>query len=101
MNLAADLAEAPLAEPDSVSVQRRGHGEDPAQSADGMWIAFTSGRAGNRENYVMAADGIVFAREERPGGSLSDLCAIPAEGGPVEQLTEDPAGDEAPCWAPF
>ena len=269
VNLAAGLAEAPLAEPESVSLQRRRHGEDPAQSPDGTWIAFTSRRDGNREIYVMAADGsaprnltrheardakpawspdgrriafvsdregeseqdmlpsndifvmnadgsgveqltssqrpvfagdpawspdgssiafnmldsegfseiyvlelstgaswqvtdqdgvlwgpswspdgrwiacietvdfqeshvwrisadggesrrltsgqfwratptwspdgarIVFAREERPGGSLSDLYAIPAEGGPAEQLTDDPAGDEDPCWAPF
>ena len=44
---------------------------------------------------------IVFAREERPAVSYYDLYAIPAEGGAGEQLTDDPAADGDPCWAPF
>ena len=67
VNLAEGLAGAPLSEPDSVSLQRRRHGEEPAQSPDGMWIAFTSRRDGNREIYVMAADGGAPRNLTRPG----------------------------------
>ena len=98
----------------------------PSWSPDGRWIAYIE-TVDFQESHVwrISADGgesrrltsgqfwratptwspdgarIVFAREERPGGSLSDLYAIPAEGGAGEQLTDDPAVDEAPCWAPF
>ncbi len=131
VNLAAGLAEAPLAEPDSVSLQRRRHGQDPAQSPDGMWIAFTSGRDGNLEIYVMAADGSAprnltrhEARDRKPAwspdgrriafvsnrqgeseqglGPTNDIFVMNADGSGVEQLTSSRrpvfAGD--PAWSP-
>ena len=131
VSLAAGLAEAPLAEPDSVSLQRRRHGHDPAQSPDGMWIAFTSGRDGNGEIYVMAADGSAprnltrhEARDRKPAWSpdgrriafvsnrqgeseqglvpTNDIFVMNADGSGVEQLTFSRrpvfAGD--PAWSP-
>ena len=130
LNLAADLAEAPLSEPDSVSVQRRRHGEDPAQSPDGMWIAFTSGRDGNGEIYVMAADGSAprnltrhEARDTKPAWSpdgrriafvsdrqgeseqgllTNDIFVMNADGSGVEQLTfsQRPIRARDPAWSP-
>jgi dipeptidyl aminopeptidase/acylaminoacyl peptidase len=51
---------------------------DPAWSPDGSRIAFTSQRDGNPEIYVMHADG---SRQTR--------------------LTNNPAIDDAPDWAPI
>ena len=98
----------------------------PSWSPDGQWIVYIE-TVDFAESHVwrISADGgeirqltsgqffrgaptwspdgarIVFAREERPGGSSYDLYAIPAEGGAGEQLTDDPAADRDPCWAPF
>ena len=101
-------------------------GWGPSWSPDGRWIVFgrtveyeeshiwkirvagggaiqlTSGRF-FRKSPTWSPDGarIVFAREDRAAGTAYDLYAIPAEGGPWEQLTEDPGVDSEPCWAPF
>ena len=89
VNLSEGLATAPFSdgsEPDSTSDWRFlpdggivlvRWGEDPAQSPDGTRIAFTSSRDGDREIYVMDADG----------------------GGP-ENLTFHEAWDEGPAWSP-
>ena len=89
VNLSEGLATAPFSdgsEPDSTSDWRFlpddrivlvRWGEDPAQSPDGTRVAFTSSRDGDREIYVMDADG----------------------GGP-ENLTFHEAWDEAPAWSP-
>ena len=50
---------------------------DPAWSPDGNWIAFTTSRDGDREIYVMDADGIG-----------------------LRNLTRDPADDIFPDWDP-
>ena len=50
---------------------------DPAWSPDGRQIAFSSDRDGNREIYVMGADG-----------------------GSVRRLTDHPAWDGHPYWSP-
>jgi len=49
----------------------------PSWSPDARWIAYTSRVEGNREIYLVAAD----------GSSLT-------------QLTDDPAGDDSPSWSP-
>ncbi len=89
VNLSQGLAAAPFSDgsqPDTTSDWRflpTGHiilvrwGEEPAQSPDGTRIAFTSSRDGDREIYVMDADG----------------------GGP-RNLTFHEAWDEAPAWSP-
>ena len=131
VSLSDGLAAAPLADPDSVSLQRRRQGEDPAQSPDGRWIAFTSYRDGNREIYVMAADGgsprnltrheardtkpawspdgrrIAFVsdrQEESEQGLLltNDIFVMNADGSGVEQLTfsQRPVRASDPAWSP-
>ncbi len=89
VNLSQGLATAPFSDgsvPDTTSDWRilpTGHivlvrwGEDPAQSPDGTRIAFTSSRDGDREIYVMDADG-----------------------GAPENLTFHEAWDEQPAWSP-
>ena len=89
LNLSEGLATAPFSDgsppdtnsdwrllPDNRIVLVR-WGEDPAQSPDGTRIAFTSGRDGDREIYVMDADG----------------------GGP-RNFTSHEAWDEGPAWSP-
>ena len=130
VNLSEDLAAAPLATPDSVSLQRRRHGEGPAQSPDGR-IAFTSRRDGNREIYVMAADGSAprnlthhEARDTKPAWSpdgrriafvsdrkgeseqglllTNDIFVMNTDGSGVEQLTSSqrPMFAGDPAWSP-
>jgi len=57
------------------------HGSSPAYrpswSPDGRWIAYTSRVEGNREIYLIAADG-----------------------SGLTQLTDDPAADDSPSWSP-
>ena len=89
VNLSEGLATAPFSdgsEPDSTSDWRFlpddsivlvRWGEDPAQSPDGTRIAFTSSRDGDREIYVMDADG-----------------------GDPRNLTFHEAWDEEPAWSP-
>ena len=49
----------------------------PSWSPDGKEIAFYSGRAGNRDIFVM-----------------------PSDGGPIRQLTTHTGGDIMPVWSP-
>ena len=79
VNLSEDLARAPFSDGSMPGSLDRGvrRGEEPAQSPDGSRIAFASGRDGNREIYVMDADG----------------------GGP-ENVTRHEAWDVSPAWSP-
>ena len=128
VNLCSVLAAVPFADgsvPDSLErhyVSR--DSEEPARSPDGTMVAFTSFRDGNKEVYIMDADGgnpvnltrhdafdsapawspdgrrIAF-ESERDGG-VPHIFVMNADGSGVEQLTHEPqapwAGQAA--WSP-
>ena len=94
---------------------------DPAWSADGSRIAFTSNRDGNYEVYVMAATGGNQVRLTNapgadhlptwsPDGSKiafvsdhngnTDIYAMNADGTSPVRLTTDPGLDTDPAWSP-
>ena len=54
-------------------------------------IAFTSGRDGNDEVYVMNADG-----SDQEG----EICVMTADGSGQTRLTDNPAWDRNPAWSP-
>lgn len=90
-------------------------------SPDGTRLAFESGRTGNREIFVVDADGgnvvqltddpaadsapawspdgarIVFSSNR---GDNVDVYVMKTNGGGLRRLTEDPAGDYNPAWSP-
>jgi Tol biopolymer transport system component len=103
---------------------------DPAVSPDGARIAFTSERDGNREVYVMNADGSGQQRLTTTGGRVSspafdsvdenpswspdgtriafdstrdgnwELYVMNADGSGQTRLTDHPALDARPVWSP-
>ena len=100
-----------------------GNDSSPSWSPDGRSIAFTSDRDGNREIYVMDANGdnlqnltndssqdrspswspdgrsIVFT-SDRVGGGNYEIYVMDANGDNVRRLTDHPAEDRAPSWSP-
>ena len=128
VNLCSVLAAVPFSDgsvPDSLErhyVSRTS--EDPARSPDGTRVAFSSFRDGNREIYVMDADGghpvnltrhnavdsapawspdgrrIAF--ESRRDGGMDHIFVMNADGSGVEQLTHEPQAPWAfsPAWSP-
>ncbi len=128
VNLCSVLAAVPFSDgsvPDSLErhyVSRTS--EDPARSPDGTRVAFSSFRDGNREIYVMDADGgnpvnltrhnavdsapawspdgrrIAF--ESRRDGGMDHIFVMNADGSGVEQLTHEPQATWAfsPAWSP-
>ncbi len=110
--------------PDSLAYHPRSS-QEPARSPDGTRVAFTSRRDRNPEIYVMDADGgdavnltrhtaldqspawspdgrrIAFV-SNRNGGGLGHLFVMDADGGGLEQLTDEPQASWAfwPAWSP-
>ncbi|NJN98537.1 MAG: hypothetical protein HC875_32845 [Anaerolineales bacterium] len=101
--------------------QSSGDDLQPAVSPDGRRIAFSSGRGGNLDIYVMDANGSNLTQltssrgfDEWPawspdGRSLAfvsdrdgnvELYTIPASGGPEQRLTDHPADDWPAVWSP-
>ena len=128
VNLCSVLASVPLSDgsvPDSLQqgFGARG-GQQPARSPDGTRVAFVSLRDGNREIYVMDADGgdpvnltrhdaydsspawspdgrrIVF--ESDRDGEVPQIFAMNPDGSGLEQLTSEPRTPWAssPAWSP-
>ena len=128
VNLCSVLAAVPFADgsvPDSLEQHYVSPtSEEPARSPDGTMVAFASFRDGNREIYVMDADGgnpanltrhdaydsspawspdgrrLAF-ESERDGG-MSHIFVMNADGSGVEQLTHEPQAPFAvsPAWSP-
>ncbi|MBE7468315.1 MAG: hypothetical protein DPW09_20540 [Anaerolineae bacterium] len=101
--------------------QSAGDDLQPAVSPDGRRIAFSSGRSGNLDIYVMDANGSNLTQltssrgfDEWPawspdGGTLAfvsdragnvEIYTIPANGGPEQRLTDHPADDWPAVWSP-
>ena len=128
VNLCSVLASVPRSDgsvPDSLQqgFGARG-GQQPARSPDGTRVAFVSLRDGNREIYVMDADGgdpvnltrhdaydsapawspdgrrIVF--ESDRDGEVPQVFAMNPDGSGLEQLTSEPRAPWAssPAWSP-
>ena len=130
VNLSSALAAAPFADgsrPDTTELFSLAHliareGEDPTLSPDRTRVAFESVRDGNREIYVMGADGSAptnitqhDAQDSSPAWSpdgrqiafvsnrngAPELYIMNADGTGVEQLTFEPGnGVGAPAWSP-
>ena len=128
VNLCSVLAAVPLSDgsvPDSLEQHFRArNGAEPARSPDGTRVAFVSLRDGNREIYVMDADGgnpVNLTRHEAPDdrpawspdgrriafesdrdGEVPHIFVMNADGSGVEQLTIEPQTPWAlsPAWSP-
>ena len=115
-----------LAVPDSLAYHPRSS-EEPARSPDGTRVAFTSLRDRDQEIYVLDSGGgdpvnltrhpaaadrspawspdgqrIAFVSNRSGDGRLGHLFVMDADGGGVEQLTEEPQASWAfwPAWSP-
>ncbi|MCH7485129.1 MAG: PD40 domain-containing protein [Chloroflexi bacterium] len=105
----------------AVVVACGGDGEGPYTSDPSGRIAFSSERDGNREIYVMSADGSGVtnisqhaADDTQPSwapagdriafianrGRVPDIYVMEADGGNVERITEDPAVEALVRWSP-
>ena len=109
--------------------ENRRYDESPSWSPDGEWIAFSSDRKGDFENfeiYVMDADGknqqrltenrvddkspswspdgerIAFSSNREEEGSR-EIYVMDADGGNLRNLTNHPDSDGSPAWlnSPF
>ncbi len=129
VNLSSALAAFPLSDgtvPDSLTAYHPRSSEDPARSPDGTRVAFTSRRDRDQEIYVLDAAGgdpvnltrhpandqypawspdgrrIAFVSNRNGGGRLGQLFVMEADGGGVEQLTDEPQASWAiwPAWSP-
>ncbi len=102
-----------------------GSAESPAWSPDGRRIAFVSARTGNRDVFIMDADGsnlfnltagltggaddfqpawspdgAVIAFVSEAGGAAPDIYVVNADGADLRRLTSPPAADDSPAWSP-
>ena len=129
VNLSSALAVFPLSDgtvPDSLTAYHPRSSEEPARSPDGTRVAFTSRRDRDQEIYVLDAAGsdpvnltrhaandqypawspdgrrIAFVSNRNGGGRLGQLFVMDADGGGVEQLTDEPRASWAiwPAWSP-
>ena len=113
-----------LTDPDGSDVEqltKDGANAQPAFSADGLHIAFSSNRDGNREIYSMLADGSgetrltnANANDTQPTWSpdgtriafvsgrsgTPQIWVMQADGSGVTRLTLNAATDTAPAWSP-